>query len=58
MTPGEDDALTTRLEAMGMYITVRCCVYEVFRVSEFQQACQVFDIYYLVLFARLHLQLL
>ena len=33
------------------------CVCEVFRASEFQQACQVFTISYLVLFARLHLLL-
>ena len=43
MTPGEDDALTTCLGAMGMYMGVRCCVFcfvcvcvcEVFSVSEF-----------------------
>ena len=64
MTPGEDNALTTRFGAMGMHITVRCCVFcfvcvrEVFRASEFQQACQAFTISYFVLFARLHLLLL
>ena len=63
MTPEEDNALTTRFGAMGMlslYVAV-CfvlCVCEVSRASEFQQACQVFTISYLVLFARLHLLLL
>ena len=65
MTPGEDDALTTCLGAMGMYMGVRCCVFcfacvcvkfSVFQ--NFNKGVKFFSIIDLVLFVRLHFQLL